>query len=211
VRTSLLNPATLLDLVYPGHVAKDFESLKIPLKVVATDLESHESAIISSGPLQSAVAASMAIPVVFSPVRIANRILVDGGLTNPLPFDLIHGAADITVAIDVTGATSEADLGPRPTAVEIMVQSVQILQKSITRERLRHQRPDILIEVDVDRFGALEFYKPREILEAAAPAKVALKRRLSALLAARSSNAGIQARAASRKAPGLRTGSADGA
>jgi NTE family protein len=182
LRTSLLNPATLLDLVFPGQVAKDFESLKIPLKVVATDLECHDSLILSSGPLRSAVAASMAIPVVFSPVVLDDHLLADGGLTNPLPYDLIQGTADITVAIDVTGATSEADLGPRPTAVEIMVQSIQILQKSITRERLRHQRPDILIEVDVDRFGALEFYKPREILEAAGPAKALLKRKLTALL-----------------------------
>jgi NTE family protein len=175
LRSALLNPATLLDLMFPGHVAKDFADLKIPLKVVATDLSSQDAAILAEGPLRPAVAASIAIPVVFSPVVIDGRTLVDGGLANPLPFDLIDGAADITVAVDVNAAASAADVGPRPSAIEVIVQSLQILQKSVTRERLRYRRPDILIEVGVDRFNVLDFYKPHEILEAAEPAKERLR------------------------------------
>jgi NTE family protein len=183
VRNSLLNPAALLDLIYPGHVAKDFADLVIPLKIVATDLASHEARVLTSGPLRSAVAASVAIPVLFSAVMLSERMLVDGGLVNPLPYDLIESEADISVAIDVTGATGEAEFSPRPTPVEVLVQSIQILQKSITKERLRYKRPDIYIEVDVDRFGALEFHRPQEILAAAEPAKEMLKRELSGLLA----------------------------
>jgi len=178
VRSSLLNSATLLDLLYPDQVAKDFSELSIPLKVVATDLASQEAVVLDSGPLRPAVAASIAIPVLFSPVILDGRMMVDGGLANPLPFDLIDGAADITVAIDVNAKTAKADIGPRPTAVEVIVQSIQILQKSITRERLRYRRPDILIQVAVDQFAVLEFTKPREILEAAQPAKDILRREL---------------------------------
>lgn len=178
VRSSLLNSATLLDLLFPDQVAKDFSELSIPLKVVATDLASQEAAVLDSGPLRPAVAASIAIPVLFSPVVIEGRMMVDGGLANPLPFDLIDGAADITVAVDVNAKTAKADIGPRPTAVEVIVQSIQILQKSITRERLRYRRPDILIQVAVDQFAVLEFTKPREILEAAQPAKEILRREL---------------------------------
>jgi len=178
VRSSLLNSATLLDLLYPDQVAKDFSELSIPLKVVATDLASQEAVVLDSGPLRPAVAASIAIPVLFSPVVLDGRMMVDGGLANPLPFDLIDGAADITVAIDVNAKTAKADIGPRPTAVEVIVQSIQILQKSITRERLRYRRPDILIQVAVDQFAVLEFTKPREILEAAQPAKEILRREL---------------------------------
>lgn len=178
LRSSLLNPATLLDLIFPGQVAKNFDELSIPLKVVATDLSSHEAAVLQSGPLRPAVAASIAIPLLFSPVVIDKRTLVDGGLANPLPFDLIDGAADVTVAIDVNAKTATADIGPRPTAVEVIAQTVQILQKSVTRERLRYRRPDILVEVTVDQFGALEFTRPHEILEAAKPAQAELKRAL---------------------------------
>ncbi len=182
VRSSLLNSATLLDLLFPGQVAKEFSQLKIPLKVVATDLCSQDAIVLDEGPLRPAVAASIAIPVLFSPVVIDGRTLVDGGLANPLPFDLIDGAADITVAIDVNAKTAEADIGPRPTAVEVIVQSIQILQKSVTRERLRHRRPDILIQVAVDQFGVLEFTRPHEILEAAQPAKAALRKELQRVL-----------------------------
>lgn len=178
LRSSLLNSATLLDLLFPGQVAKDFSELEIPLKVVATDLSSQEAIVLDSGPLRPAVAASIAIPVLFSPVVIEGRTLVDGGLANPLPFDLIDGIADVTIAIDVNAKTAEADIGPRPTAVEVIVQSIQILQKAVTRERLRYRRPDVLIEVAVDQFGVLEFTRPHEILEAAQPAKAALRREL---------------------------------
>lgn len=182
LRSSLLNSATLLDLLFPGQVAKDFSELEIPLKVVATDLASHEATVLDSGPLRPAVAASIAIPVLFSPIIIDGRTLVDGGLANPLPFDLIDGAADVTVAIDVNAKTAEADIGPRPTAVEVLVQSFQILQKAVTRERLRYRQPDILIQVAVDHFGVLEFTRPHEILEAAKPAKAALRRELQRVL-----------------------------
>jgi NTE family protein len=183
LRNSLLNAATLLDLVYPGRVARDFAELEIPLRIVATDLASHQPRIFSSGPLRPAVAASIAIPVLFSPVICEGRMLVDGGLVNPLPYDVIEGEADITVAVDVTGATGEAEFGQHPTPVEILMQSIQILQKSITKERLRYKRPDIYIEVAVDRFGTLAFYKPDEIMAAAEPAKAELKARLSSLIA----------------------------
>lgn len=178
LRSSLLNSATLLDLLFPGQVAKDFSQLEIPLKVVATDLSSQEAVLLDSGPLRPAVAASIAIPVLFSPVVIDGRTLVDGGLANPLPFDLIDGMADVTIAIDVNAKTAEADIGPRPTAVEVIVQSIQILQKAVTRERLRYRQPDVLIQVAVDQFGVLEFTRPHEILEAAQPAKAALRREL---------------------------------
>ena len=178
IRTSLISSSALLDLVFPGHVAKNFADLKIPLKVVATDLNSHDEVVFAEGPLRSAVAASIAIPVLFSPVPWEGRLLVDGGLVNPLPFDLIEGAADITVAVDVTCGAAQGDLGARPTAVEVMVESFQILQKSMTRERLRYRQPDILIDAAVNQFGALEFYRPDEIMEAAKPAKEKLKTEL---------------------------------
>lgn len=184
IRTSLISSAALLELVYPGHVAKDFADLKIPLKVVATDLKTHETIVFEQGPLRPAVAASIAIPVLFSPIALDDRLLVDGGLVNPLPFDLIDGAADITVAVDVTGGSADGEFAARPTAVEVMVESFQILQKSVTRERLRYRRPDILIDASVNRFGALEFYRPAEIIEAARPAKEKLKAELVRALSA---------------------------
>ena len=60
------------------------------------------------------MAASIALPVIFEPVLIDGRVLIDGGLVNPLPFDLLCDEADITVAIDVTGAPVRREDRDRP-------------------------------------------------------------------------------------------------
>ena len=110
-RNALLKPEALLGLVMPSRLAKDFDALEIPLKVVASDYVAQDQVILDKGPLLRAVAASMALPVIFSSVKISDRVLMDGGLVNPLPFDLIVGEADITVAIDVSGAERVARQG----------------------------------------------------------------------------------------------------
>ncbi|MEI9902091.1 MAG: patatin-like phospholipase family protein [Hyphomicrobium sp.] len=65
---------------------------------MASDFYAQESVVFSSGALRPAVAASMALPVIFQPMVIDGRVLIDGGLVNPLPFDIISDEADLTVA-----------------------------------------------------------------------------------------------------------------
>lgn len=183
LRTALLNSSVLLDLLAPEIANRDFSDLAIPLQVVATDLSSHDSVVINQGSLRNAVAASIAIPLVFSPVARAGRLLVDGGLVNPLPFELVAELADITIAIDVSGASKETDLGARPSAIEVLMRSVQILEKSITRQKLALRQPDVYVDVGLDQFGALEFWRSKDILEAAKPVKDILRRQLGRLIA----------------------------
>jgi NTE family protein len=165
-------------------VARDFAALAIPLKVIATDFYAQEMTILTSGPLRPAVAASMALPAIFSPVMIDGHVMVDGGLVNPLPFDVLGGEADVTVAIDVSGASRGRRRRPQPSAIEVVMASSQILQRSIVREKLKANQPDIYIDVAVDAFTVLEFHRFREVLAAAAPAKQQLKRQLARILAA---------------------------
>jgi len=181
-RTALLDPAAVLELVLASRVAKRFEDLQIPLRIAATDISTHQGVVLEDGDLRTAIAASISIPVLFSPVARDPHVLLDGGLVNPCPYDLLGDQSDLCVAIDVSGAASEAAIGPEPSAIEVMVQSTQILQKSITRERLKFSPPDLYLDVDLDRFGALEFYKAREILEAAEPIKADFKARLARLV-----------------------------
>ena len=164
----VLAPEPLLDLVLPSKLARDFAQLQIPLKIVATDFYAQEQVVIDSGPLRSAIAASMALPAIFTPVpRSRDQLLMDGGLVNPLPFDLLNGAADIVVAVDVSGASMGPGKRNQPTAFEALIASSQILQRSIVREKLKAQQPDIYIDVDVDAFNVLGFHKFRDILAAA--------------------------------------------
>jgi NTE family protein len=182
LRSSLLEPTVLLDQMLPARVARDFDHLKIPLKVVATDFYAQEQVVLDRGDLRSAVAASMALPAIFTPVMRDGRVLMDGGLVNPLPFDVLDGGADITVAIDVSGAA----LGPgkrlQPTAVAALMASSQILQRSIVREKLKASQPDIYVDVEVDEFHALEFHRFEQVLGAAGGAKDQLKRQLERVL-----------------------------
>ena len=183
VRSSLLSPELLLDYVLPSGVARDFAHLAIPFKVVATDFYAQEQVIIESGDLRPAVAASIALPALFTPVKRDHRLLMDGGLVNPLPFDVLNGAADLTVAVDVTGASSGAGRRAQPTVLAALVSASQILQRSIVREKLKASQPDIYIDVDVDQFHVLEFHRFKEILAAAQPAKQQLQRQLERVLA----------------------------
>ncbi|MCC7253318.1 patatin-like phospholipase family protein [Hyphomicrobium sp.] len=182
-RTAFLAPGALLDLVLPKGVPQTFEELPIPLRVVASDFYALEAAVFSSGPLRAAVAASMALPVIFEPVLLGGRSLIDGGLTNPLPFDLIAGEADILVAIDVSGTTVPSPSRPRPTAIEALFASSFLFERSIVREKLKAHRPDIYIDAGTGRYQALEFLKVREILAAAEPAKAQLRAQLEQVLA----------------------------
>jgi NTE family protein len=108
---------------------------------------------------------------------------MDGGLVNPLPFDLVKGDADITVAVDVSGAPTMQGKRTHPSAFAALMSSVQILQRSIIREKLKAQQPDIYVDVEVDEFYVLDFHRFKQVLAAAAPAKEQLRRQLARVLA----------------------------
>lgn len=184
LRSAVLKPDVLLETLMPPRVKRDFAELPIPLRIATTDIHSYKPVVFEDGPLLPAIAASMAIPALFTPVGHGGKLLLDGGLVNPLPFDLIEGRADITVAIDLSGITGMAEEQRSPTAFEALVVASQILQHSIVREKLATIRPDIYIEMPVNRFGILEFHKHREILAAAEPAKEILRRQLDRVLGA---------------------------
>jgi NTE family protein len=202
VRSALLKPETLLDFILPSQVAGDFAALEIPLKLLATDFYAQEQVVLNSGPLRSAIAASMALPALFAPVKLGSQTLMDGGLVNPLPFDVIQGEADIIVAIDVSGASQGPGKRPQPTAFEALISSSQILQRSIVREKLKAQQPDIYIDVEVDEFHVLEFHRYQQILIAADRSKERLRRQLRRVLASQTAEM-LPAAGAEGRAPGL--------
>lgn len=190
VRTALLDAEALLELLLPSRLPATVEALSIPLSIVATDFYAQEAVVIREGPLKRAIAASIALPVIFSPVMIGGRALLDGGLVDPLPYELVRSGSDLTIAVDVSGAAPAAESPTGPRALEALFSASQILQRSIVREKLKSQRPDILVDTSSEGVGVLEFHRFREILAAAEPAKEALKRQLERLLSAETVEAG---------------------
>ena len=178
LRSALLDAEALLELLLPSRLPQALEALEVPLAVVATDFYAQEAVVLRNGPLRQALAASIALPVIFGPVAIGGRSLLDGGLVNPLPFELVCQETDISIAVDVSGAAREPTDSAGPRALEALFSASQILQRSIVREKLRSQQPAIFIDVSSLRIGVLEFHRSREILIAAQPAKDSLKRQL---------------------------------
>ena len=173
----LIDGERLLDRLWPEAIPERFDALRLPFLVVATDYYGRAEAVFAAGPLSPAVAASMAIPGLIRPVRVAERLLVDGGAVNPLPFDHLIGRADVLVAVDVTGGPV-----PHPTRApsgfEAMLGSLQIMQAAIVAAKLKIYRPEIVVRPPVDRFRILDFFDVRSILTAAEPVKDELKREI---------------------------------
>jgi len=172
---------TLTRLVLPDGVAERVEDTVIPFKVVATDFFARRATVIEEGPLIAAVASSIALPGFIAAPRMDGRVMIDGGITNPLPFDQVRAGNDIVVAVDVTGGPQER--GRRgPSNADLAFGASQIMQKAITALMLEKDAPDILIVPEVDRFRVLEFFRVDEIIEAARPAADELRARLTRVL-----------------------------
>lgn len=181
---AVLSPEALLDIIYPARVARDFADLQIPMKIVATDFYALDARVFDSGPLRQAVAASMALPAIFEPIVVDNRAYVDGGLVNPLPFDLVREDTDFTVAIDVSGVPVPAPDRAHPTATEALFAASFIFERTIIREKLKTQQPDVLIQAGTSHFQLLDIWKVDDILAAAVPAKEELKLKLQRIMGA---------------------------
>ncbi len=181
-RAALLQPDVLLDILLPSRVVREFSQLAIPLKIIATDFYGLDMVVLSEGHLRHAVAASMCLPAIFQPVIHEGRVLLDGGLTNPLPYDLVMDDADITVAIDVSGAPVPQAHRAHPSVTEALMGSAFIFERSIIREKLKASQPDIYIEAGTSHFQIFDVFKVQEILAASAPAKERLKVQLARVL-----------------------------
>ena len=83
---------------------RPIEALNIPCSIVASDMVNTEEIVFRSGSLFEAVRASISIPLFFKPVQIDNRLLIDGGILNPLPLHVVERTeGDILVAMDISG------------------------------------------------------------------------------------------------------------
>jgi NTE family protein len=182
LRFSQFNIERILKAFLPNAIPDTFEELKIPLQVTATDFFGHKLAVFREGDLFSALGASAAIPAIFQPVQRDGVLLIDGGIYNPVPFDMLVGLADIVIAVDVVGAPEPSD-GRRPTSIDLMFGATQLLMQSIIAGKLEHTQPDVLIRPPVSRFRVLDFMKVDAVLAETVGVRDQLKREISAAVA----------------------------
>lgn len=177
----MLDGELLLDMFWPEKVPDRFEQLSIPFEAIATDYIGRRAAVIDTGPLAPAVAASMAIPGLIQPVEMDGLILVDGGVVDPLPFRHLVGRTDINIACDVTGGpVADKKVAPKP--FEAMFGAAQIMMASITREMLSVSQPDVLLKPEVDAFRVHDFFKAAQVFAACEPIRESAKQEMKRLL-----------------------------
>lgn len=142
----------------------DFNKFRIPLRVVAANIENGEAVVISRGDLPTAVRASMSVPGVFAPVEIDGKLLVDGGVVNNLPMDVVRkmGASRLIVVELNAELKKKEDLqNPLSTAGQII--SLLLAQNSAIQKKTLTRR-DILIEPNLTGYSAVDFNKASELI-----------------------------------------------
>jgi NTE family protein len=179
-RIGPIDPERVLDAFVGPYLKPRFEDLAIPFSVVATDFYGARTVTFRSGALKPAVAASIALPSLFRPVLLDGLVLMDGGVTDPVPVGALP-AVDLKVAVDVVALPEPRDHGP-PSALETAVGATHLLMATLAETKFLLSPPDLLLRPPVGRFHVLDFLKAREILEACDAEKDDIKRRLARLI-----------------------------
>ena len=148
--------------------AERFADLSMPYAAVATDLNTGEAVVMQEGDLISAVRASMSIPGVFSPIEREGRVLVDGGLVNPLPVSACRAlGAEVVIAVDVNPLGDPATAKPfkKLHIMDVLLKSFGIFNYELTRRELAVNKPDVLIRPEVGQVVALDFRRVGPLVE----------------------------------------------
>ena len=153
------------------------EDLKMPLGIVATDLQTGDGILFRRGDIATAVRASSAVPSVFEPVRIGNKDYVDGGLVSPVPVRSARQmGADIVIAVDISSRPEDAKTTDM---LKVLLQTFSIMGKSISQ--LEMAQAEVVVRPALPDVGSAEFTARQKSIEAG---RAAMKLALPALKAA---------------------------
>ena len=177
------DPRIIVDAFLPDTVPDDFSALSVPLSVIATDYYGWDEVRFGAGPLRQAVAASLAIPALFRPVRFGDRVFIDGGATNPLPVDHARAGADIVVGIDVNGVPGDP-VPNEPNPFDAGFVATQIMTQSIVRQSIELHPPEVYVRALVKDVRTLEFWRVRDIVAQAEADKDVFKSAIAARIEA---------------------------
>ncbi len=118
----------------------------------------------------------MAVPGLFIPVSVGDRLLIDGGVSNPLPWDLLSHH-EFVVAVDVTG-TRKPTPGDEPGLFDLLFKTFEIMQQSIISEKMNNGAPNLYIKPELSGVRLMHFDRVDEIVDQAAEAAEELGRAL---------------------------------
>jgi NTE family protein len=163
-----LNPGEALSLLLSRTTiaysnVSDFDQLPTPFRCVATDLVSGDAVVLDSGSLPVAMRATMSLPGIFTPVKIGQRVLVDGGVLENIPVDEVRKMG-AKVVIAVAFASAQPKPGQFKSMTAVLKQTVEVAIDNNEKRSLANA--DLIIRVDTSAFSATDFNRWQELIDA---------------------------------------------
>jgi NTE family protein len=151
-------------MLLPVVGIKQFDRLPIPFRAVATDLVTGEAIVLSGGSLPNALRASMSVPGIFAPVRIDGHLLVDGGMSNNLPVNVVREmGADIVIAVDISSPLLKEE--QLTSILSVTEQLTNFLTRRTTELQIESLGPeDVLIVPELGGFSSADFEEAEDIV-----------------------------------------------
>jgi NTE family protein len=172
-RGGLLQADAFLHFLLKEIHVFSFEELRIPCRVIATDFWTGHEVVFESGPLLPALKASIAVPGVFAPVVLGRQTLVDGGLSNTLPYDRLTGC-DFCIAIDAI-VSRQPKGNATPGILESVLGMYDILMENNTALKIALSPPSLYIRPEIHDVPLLDFSRIADVLQQSRPAMEFLK------------------------------------
>ncbi len=177
----LIRGEALARYVRDSTGGRTIEQFKMPLGIVATDLDSGQAILFQRGDPGLAVRASSAVPAVFQPVRIGTREYVDGGLVSPVPVRFARQmGAEVIVAVDISQAPEGAATGD---AMRMLLQTFAIMGRSINNFELREA--DVVLRPKLPGVSGADFSSRKKSIQAGRDAALAALPELKARIVAK--------------------------
>jgi NTE family protein len=194
-------------LSLPVVTVRDFDDLSIPYRGVAADIVTGEAVVLDHGDLALAMRTSMSIPAVFAPREVDGRLLVDGGITDNFPIDLVRRlGADVVIAVDI--ATPPQKREDLESVLQIALQLATLASDRNKERQVASLGPgDVLIRPELGKITVASFDRAAEAIpigrRAAEAALPALERLAVSAEEYRAHEAARTARAAAGDTPTL--------
>ena len=171
---------TLQKIVNKVLRGAEFSDLSIPFKILAADLQSGEPVILDQGKISEAIRASISVPGIFTPVRIGDRLLVDGAAISPVPVTVLQQCgADIVIAVNVNVSPDRVVRTVEKTKPNFVTRLKQQLatpnffdvimqSRAISAHRMAEldsARADVVVKPDTSAFKWRDYNKSKEIIQ----------------------------------------------
>jgi len=154
--------AMIFDRAAYGYTEmRTFDDLPIPFRCVSTDLVTGDRVLLDDGSLAVALRATMAVPGVFTPVEVGDKVLADGGLVDNIPSDVARDmGAQVVIVVDV--ASTLAPRSELQTLGGVVSQALDIV--TLENERRGRKLADVIVSPDLGKYTASDFYDAEQIM-----------------------------------------------